>query len=74
VLGQTDAGALKGSPTDGLHHAALWQKSYHDHILRKEEAVADVVRYILENPVRAGLVDSIGEYPHAWSAFGNDVL
>lgn len=42
----------------------LWQRSFHDHILRVEETVADVVSYILANPVRAGFVKDWREWPH----------
>jgi REP element-mobilizing transposase RayT len=42
----------------------LWQKGYHDHVLRKEEDLADVARYIAANPVRAGLVAGWTEYPY----------
>lgn len=45
----------------------LWQRSFHDHILRAEEAVADVVSYVLANPVRAELVESWREWPHRGS-------
>jgi len=41
----------------------LWQKEYYDHVLRKEEDVGTVAQYILQNPVRAGLVKSFQEYP-----------
>ncbi len=44
-----------------------WQPGFHDHGLRSEEAVKDLARYIVANPVRAGLVDNIGDYPH-WDA------
>lgn len=44
-------------------HQPLWQKGYYDHILRKEEDVRGVARYIFENPVRAGLVASPDDYP-----------
>jgi len=46
----------------------LWQPGYHEHILRAEEVTEVVARYILENPVRAGLTREIGEYPFAGSA------
>ncbi len=36
--------------------AVLWQRSAHDHICRKAETAETVLRYIVENPVRAGLV------------------
>jgi putative transposase len=39
-----------------------WQISYHDHILRNEESVLDVARYIWDNPVRKGLVSDRAEY------------
>ena len=45
----------------------LWQKSYYDHILRKEEDVRDVARYIIGNPVRAGLVATAKDYPYIGS-------
>jgi putative transposase len=45
------------------HHIKLWQKSFYDHILRKEESVIDLVKYIFNNPVRKGLVTEFREYP-----------
>jgi putative transposase len=47
----------------------LWQPSYHDHVLRDEEVLLKVVRYVLDNPVRAGLVTSPRDYPF----LGSDV-
>jgi len=40
----------------------LWHISYYDHILRKEESIEGVAMYILENPVRRGLVSDFREY------------
>jgi putative transposase len=40
-----------------------WQISYYDHILRKEERMLDVARYIWDNPVRKGLVSERAEHP-----------
>jgi putative transposase len=47
----------------------LWQPSWFDRVLRKEEATTDVIRYILLNPVRAQLVESAVNYPF----LGSDV-
>ena len=47
--------------------AAVWQPGFYDHALRKEEDIATVARYIVANPLRAGLVSSLGDYPH-WDA------
>ena len=41
----------------------FWQRSFYDHALRREEDLLVVTRYILENPIRAGLVESAIEYP-----------
>jgi len=39
-----------------------WQKDYYDHILRKEEDLNSVIKYILNNTVRAGIVKNWKEY------------
>ena len=41
----------------------LWQPSYYDRVLRDHDATLGVARYILENPVRARLVESPTKYP-----------
>jgi REP element-mobilizing transposase RayT len=45
----------------------VWQPGYHDHALRSDEDLRAVARYIIANPLRAGLVARIGDYPH-WDA------
>ena len=45
----------------------LWQRSFYDHILRKGEDVRQLARYILENPVRKGLIDDYLTYPFSGS-------
>jgi putative transposase len=46
----------------------LWQRSFHDHALRKEETLEAVALYLWGNPVRAGLVEDPREY--MWSGSG----
>jgi putative transposase len=48
-------------------HGPLWAPGYHDHALRREEDLRDAARYIVANPVRAGLVPRAGLYPF-WDA------
>jgi putative transposase len=43
----------------------LWQRSFYDHALRDDESLRDVALYIWRNPVRAGIIESAGDYP--WS-------
>lgn len=45
----------------------FWQAGYHDHALRCDEDVKAVARYMIANPVRAGLVGRTWDYPH-WDA------
>jgi len=47
----------------------LWHVSYYDHILRKEESMEGVAKYILGNPVRKGLVSDPREYAFSWSFY-----
>jgi REP element-mobilizing transposase RayT len=63
------AGSLKASPT------SLWQKSYHDHVVRSEEDLLQIAKYIVGNPARSGLVESTADYPFSGSVvWGRDVL
>ena len=51
-----------------LHRqGTLWQKAFYDHAVRKDEDVQGIARYIVANPLRAGLVEHIGDYP-LWDA------
>lgn len=45
----------------------LWSAAYHDHGLRAEDDLADTARYVVANPLRAGLVKNLGDYPF-WNA------
>ena len=45
----------------------VWQPGFHDHVIRAHEDLRGVARYIILNPVRAGLVGRIGKYPW-WDA------
>jgi putative transposase len=45
----------------------LWQRYGYEHVLRSDEKTFRIARYILENPIRAGLVGSVHEYPYLGS-------
>ncbi|WP_447753059.1 REP-associated tyrosine transposase [Pseudomonas nicosulfuronedens] len=45
----------------------VWQSGYHDHALRRDEDLKAAARYLVANPIRAGLVRSVREYPF-WNA------
>lgn len=44
----------------------LWQRSFYDHIVKKEESLAVVADYIIHNPVRKGIVEDPANYPYTW--------
>jgi REP element-mobilizing transposase RayT len=46
----------------------LWQAGYFDRVLREDDSAFAVARYIVQNPVRAGLVRSPVEYPFCGSS------
>ena len=45
----------------------LWQRYGFEHVLRDDELTLAVARYILNNPIRAGLVQDAGDYPFVGS-------
>jgi hypothetical protein len=45
----------------------VWQAGFHDHALRADESVVSIGEYVIHNPVRAGLVASVDDYP-LWDA------
>jgi len=60
------ASARAANRADG-RKGALWSRAYHDHALRTDEDLRTVARYIVGNPMRAGLVARAGDYPF-WNA------
>ena len=50
-----------------LSGGRIWQRGYHDHAIRYQESIKDIARYIVANPLRAGLVKSLRYYPY-WNA------
>ena len=45
-------------------HQRLWQGGYYERVLRNDHATRVVVRYIFDNPVRAGLAERYQDYPY----------
>jgi putative transposase len=43
----------------------LWQEGCYERVLRSDEATDVVIRYVLNNPVRARLVENAENYPYA---------
>jgi putative transposase len=61
-------GSLKGRSALQINRlrrarGRIWQAGFHDHAIRKEESLENIAAYLLNNPVRAGLVSKFDEYP-----------
>ncbi|RON78323.1 REP-associated tyrosine transposase [Pseudomonas fluorescens] len=64
--------AVKSRSTLSINRAlnrkgAFWQSGYHDRAIRDGQCLRPYARYIVANPLRAGLVEKIGDYP-LWDA------
>ena len=49
-----------------------WSAGYHDRALRAEDDIAQAALYLLQNPVRAGLVQRVGDYPYLSCVWGRE--
>ncbi|MDV3468400.1 transposase [Stenotrophomonas sp. C3(2023)] len=47
-------------------HGAFWQAGYYDQLQRDERQWRQQALYIVNNPVRAGLVSALNDYPYLW--------
>ena len=45
----------------------LWQAGFHDRAIRRQQDVRKAARYVVANPLRAGLVTDVLQYPY-WDA------
>ena len=54
---------LSGFHGKQLTGSTIWQTGYYERTLRESEETRNVVAYILQNPVRAGLVERPEDYP-----------
>ncbi|MFZ1011226.1 MAG: transposase [Candidatus Sulfotelmatobacter sp.] len=63
--------AVKGASAHMVNKAlgrkgTVWQAESFDHVLRSSESLDAKIAYLLENPVRAGLVSDWTEYRWLW--------
>jgi REP element-mobilizing transposase RayT len=63
--------AIKGSSSHRINRVLgksgrIWQEESFDHVLRSSESLDEKIQYLLNNPVRRGLVGVPAEYPWLW--------
>lgn len=59
---------LKGRSSRAVHRLGLelqplWQHGYQDRAVRRDEDMVAIARYVCANPLRAGLVATLRDYP-----------
>jgi REP element-mobilizing transposase RayT len=64
--------AVKGASAHRINkmlgrRGRLWQSESFDHVLRSSESLDAKIVYVLENPVRRGLVHERTNYPWLWA-------
>ncbi len=58
----------------GYHHARafggrrLWQRYSYERVLRHDDDVRTIARYVVSNPIRAGLATRLEDYPFVGSS------
>ena len=50
------------------YNGIIWQRSFYDHFLRKDEDCRIAANYIIHNPVRAGIVEHWKDYQFSGSS------
>ena len=60
---------LKGRSSRKINEAlgrqgSLWQRAFHERAMRREDNIRNIARYIVANPLRAGLVSDMRDYSH----------
>jgi REP element-mobilizing transposase RayT len=69
--------SLKSYSANGVNsvigrRGPVWQHRYFERAIRHDRELERDIRYCVENPVRAGIVEDYREYPHWWCGFTLD--
>jgi REP element-mobilizing transposase RayT len=64
VVARFKAAVSRALHASGALAGPLWDRSFHDRALRREENLLGVARYIIGNPLRAGLARTVLDYPY----------
>jgi REP element-mobilizing transposase RayT len=59
--------ARRINASTGCAGIKVWQAGFFDHAVRHDEDLRAIARYIVANPLRAGIVTSLGDYA-LWDA------
>jgi REP element-mobilizing transposase RayT len=70
--------AIKGASAHKINQVLgrkghVWQPESFDHVLRSSENLDQKTQYVMENPVRRGLVSCCDDYPWLWKKPGKNL-
>ena len=65
IVGSWKAAVTRAVGSGGVRRP-IWQRSFWDHVLRREEDLRAACEYIVANPVRKGLAARWEEWPFSW--------
>jgi len=62
---------IKGASSHAINrrlqtHRTVWQEESFDRVIRSSESLDAKIDYVLQNPVRRGLIDDPQKYPWTW--------
>lgn len=64
-----------GAFTELPHYVQpFWQEEYYDHVIRNEKDYFNQLNYILNNPVKAGLVEDYNDWPGVYVMNLDDIF
>jgi putative transposase len=64
-VGRFKQWTAKGLARSAIAQPPFWQREFFDHVLRGQESYDSKWRYVLDNPVRAGLVERAQDWPYS---------
>ncbi|WP_448227828.1 REP-associated tyrosine transposase [Pseudoxanthomonas mexicana] len=67
IMNRIKSATARAYNEEARRTGALWARAYHERLLRGGDDVRAAARYLVANPVRAGLVERVGDYPF-WDA------
>ena len=71
LMAATKGKASRGLQADAGLRLPIWQPGYHEHHIRGDEDLRQQARYLIANPLRAGLVSRVAEYPYWWAIWAS---
>ncbi len=71
LMQRTKSLSARAVNTAAGRKGTLWQHGFHDRALRREDDLVQMARYVVANPLRAGLVQRFSDYP-LWHAIWAD--